>query len=338
MALTREQYNRIMRVFSERQAEDASLFRARNEEAALRIPELSMIRKELFSLNAKELEARLQKDTKKTGALRKEREDLIRTKKELLLQHGFPEDYLEMPCFCSLCRDKGFVDGKKCGCFKQLETELVNEQSGLPDFLEAVPFEEITTELYNHKAPMPDLPKTAGSMTQAQYMEKQIFPRVRMYLAGFEEPGSHNIFMTGPAGTGKTYLSACIAKSLMNSLHTVIYLSAGELFSLFGRFEFGRGDEDEMESRITLIGGCDLLIIDDLGTENLSEMNISTLFSVISRRLSAEKSTIISSNMNLKEINAAYGTRIASRIHGDYLVLPFFGTDMRLAKRAALGS
>lgn len=323
-----------MRIYSERQSEAASLQRFREEEVYGKIAELPVLRKELSVINEKELKARFRGDKDQVSALRAEREQLFETKKELLRAYGYPDDYLELPCTCLLCRDKGTLPGgEKCACMKQLEAELVNEQSGLPGFLGEVSFEDIDTGLYNDEAPMADLPAKSRKYTQREYMEKIIFPKVRMFLDTFDGPGPHNLYMTGAAGTGKTYLSACIAKSLMASLHSVIYVSAGELSGLYSRVEFGRGDSESMESRLSLIEECDLLIIDDLGTEFTREVTKAELFSLISRRLSAGKSTIITSNKDLNEIEAVYGDRVASRIKGSYLILQFFGTDLRLAKR-----
>ena len=334
MGLSREQYNRIMRVYSERKSETAALKRMREAEALKAVPELGAIRKDLSVINEQELRARMRHDDPAVSMLAERRERLFLRKRELLTANGFPEDYLDEVYVCPVCQDKGFLsDQQKCICFKQLEAELCNEQSGLPDFLRGVTFEEIDTDLYNNDAPMQDLPRKAKPYTQREYMVNIVFPKIRMFLDTFDEPGSHNIFMTGAAGTGKTYLSACIGESLMRSLHTVIYVSAGELETLFTRIRFERGDVVEMEARADLIENCDLLIIDDLGTEFSTEVSRSEFFALISHRLGTEKSTIISSNKDLNGIEAAYGDRVASRIKGNYLVLPFFGTDLRLAAR-----
>lgn len=334
MSLTREQYNRIMRTLDERRLSAKDEHFRRKEEIEDKIPEIATVTSELMRINREEIAARFSKDNLRVASLKKEREALFETKKALIKSYGYPENYLEVPYYCPKCGDTGYVDGvTKCSCFKALEAELVNEESGLPNFLNEVSLEELSTDIYDDTAVMPDLPKGAKKCSQKEYMEKVIIPRAKMYVEGFDATGSHNIFMTGAAGTGKTYLTACIAKSLMESLHTVIYVSAAELLSLYSREEYGRGDQDVMESRISLIEGCDLLIIDDLGTEYTTDLNISKLFTLIDHRLKKELSTIISSNMNLNEVDAAYGERVASRIKGSYMVLPFFGTDLRLKAR-----
>ena len=323
-----------MRVFSERQAENASLLRAREEEIDNKVPGFNDIKLRLIDLNREDLNARMRKDTGVSERLSHEREKLIKEKVLLLNKYGYPADYLEPPCRCRLCSDKGLLPGgEKCSCFKQLEAELVNRQSGLPDFLKGVSVDSIPLDIYNNEAPMADLPKKAPQMTQREYFENVIIRRAASYVEVFDAPGSHNIFMTGAAGTGKTYIAAAIAQSLMDSLHTVIYESAGELASLYQRYEFNRGDIDKMESRLSLIEDCNLLIIDDLGTEFTTDVIRAHFFSLISHRLSGSRSTIITSNLNLNDIGNIYGERIASRISGNYLRLAFFGTDLRLASR-----
>lgn len=338
MPLTGEQYNRIMRVLDERRLAAGDIRQKRVDEIEKSIPEIAGINDEILRVNREELSARFAKNTEKTAELKKKRQELFEAKKALVKKAGYPENYTEAPFFCNKCGDTGYIDGTvKCACFKALEADIVNSESGLPDFLNAVPIEEMKTEIYDDTAPMPDLPRNAKKFTQKEYMEKAVIPRIRRYTAEFDGIGSHNIFMSGAAGTGKTYLTACVAKSLMASLHTVIYISASELFSTYSRAEFGRGDQGALESRISLIENSDLLIIDDLGTEYTTDLNKSRFFALIDSRLKRKLSTIISSNMNLNEVDAAYGERIASRINGEYMILPFFGTDLRLKARRQAG-
>lgn len=331
MPLTGEQYNRIMRVLDERRLAAKEEQQRRAEEVERKVPELEEITSEVLRINREEISARFSKNSVKVSELQKERRALLETKKAIIRSYGFPEDYTDVPYFCRKCGDTGFIGGtEKCSCFKALEAELVNQESGLPDFMNAVPLDSLDTNVYDDTAPMADLPKGVKKLSQKQYMEMSVLPRVKAYAEEFDGKGAHNIFMFGAAGTGKTYLTACIAKTLMVSGHTVIYTSAAELFSLYSRAEFGRGDRDVMDSRISITESCDLLIIDDLGTEYTTDLNRSKLFSLIDYRLRKELSTIISTNMNLNEVDAAYGERIASRIKGGYMILPFFGTDLRL--------
>jgi len=304
MALTREQYNRIMRVLDERRADAAGRLRARKEEVAEKIPAYTSCGEELLKLGREEMKARFAKDRESVARLTAQREELIRTREGLLREYGYPADYLELPCSCKLCRDTGYTENnEKCSCFKKLEAELVNSEAGLPGFLKGADFDRIDTSVYDDSAPMPDLPKGSKPFTQKSYMEQLMLPNIAAYLKQFEEPGCHNLFLTGPAGTGKTYLTACIAGKVMERLHTCIYIGAAELFDLAANVTFGRGESEVLAARLDTVTHCELLIIDDLGTEFLTELARTEMFSLISRRLSLGLSTIISSNMDLNSWN-----------------------------------
>lgn len=338
MSLTTEQYNEIKRVLDGRRAFAYRDQSRKQEEAEKAIPALSDLNEELMRINREELSARFAKDReagkKKVSECVKMRRDLLKTKKDLLKEYGFRPDQLEPSFTCRKCGDTGYVENEKCSCFASLEAELINRESGLPGFLPAFGMEKISSAVYDDSAPMPDLP--GRKLTQKAYMEKNVIPWMIRYVEEFDRPGSHNLFLTGPSGTGKTYLTGCVAKSLMDRQNTVIYVSAAELFDMYRKA--ARGDEpDGTASRLEKAENCDLLIIDDLGTEAISDFSVSRLFSLISRRLSTGSSTIISSNCDLNEISRMYGERISSRIMGGYTVIGFFGTDLRLKKARTKG-
>lgn len=335
MALTKEQYNRIMRVLDDRRSAAAQLLSRRKEEIAEKIPTYARCGEELMRINREEMKARFAGNAEEAGRLAAERAELVRTRESLLLENGYPADYLTMPCTCKLCGDTGYtVNREKCSCFKKLEAEQVNREAGLPGFLKGADFDRIDTSVYDDSAPMADLPRGSKPYTQKEYMEQLILPRIRRYLEEFGQAGSGSLFMTGPAGTGKTYLTACIAGKVMEQLYSCIYIGAAELFELAANVTFGRGETEVLSSRLNTIENCDLLIIDDLGTEFLTELSRSEMFSLISHRLTMGLSTIISSNMDLNSVEKTYGDRVASRIKGNYTVLPFFGADLRLKLRA----
>ena len=141
-----------------------------------------------------------------------------------------------------------------------------------------------------------------------------------------------NILFFGGTGTGKTFLSNCIARELLNTSHSVIYLTAIELFTTFQRQDFSRFGEDK-DSDANYLSDCDLLIIDDLGTEVGNTYTNSKLFYVINERMLKKKSTIISTNLSLSEIRDSYSERIFSRITSSYTILKVFGSDIRMMKK-----
>ena len=141
-----------------------------------------------------------------------------------------------------------------------------------------------------------------------------------------------NILLYGNSGAGKTFLSNCIAKELIESAHTVIYLTAFELFDILEKHKFSKTKEDTIEEQFEGILDCDLLIIDDLGTELANSFTNSQLYTCLNERLLSEKSTIISTNLSLDDLSEQYSERIFSRIVSSYTILKLFGTDIRIKK------
>ena len=338
MSLTGEQYSKIKRTLDGRRAFALREQIRKQEEVDAAIPALSCLNEKLMQVNTAELKARFSKDReaakKRVAECVKMRREIIQTKRDLLKEHGYRADYLEPSYTCKKCADTGYVDNEKCSCLKSLEAQLINEEAGLPGFLPEHGLEKISVSVYDDSAPMPDLP--GKKLTQRTYMEKNVIPWCRKYLEDFDREGSHDLFLTGPTGTGKTFISGCIAKSLIDRQKTVIYISAADLFDMYRKAAV-REEDDASGSRLEKIRDCDLLILDDLGTEAVSDFSVSKLFSLISHRLGKGLSTIISSNCDLNDISRTYGERISSRIKGSFSEIYFFGTDLRLKKARKTG-
>ena len=139
-----------------------------------------------------------------------------------------------------------------------------------------------------------------------------------------------NLFLYGSTGTGKTFLSHCIAHELIESAHCVLYFSAFDLFDRLAQNTFGhKAQEDSGEK---FIYDCDLLIIDDLGTELTNSFVSSQLFLCINERIARRKSTIISTNLKLEDFSATYSERTFSRIASNFQMLKLIGKDIRIQK------
>ena len=331
MSLTREQYNEIMRVFSRRQNEAYHRQSTRQEEVERQIPAIRVMNEKIAELSARELEAGFRKNPEAAGRARQERTGLQQKKKKLLTDAGFGADYLDIRYFCEKCRDTGYVGNVKCGCFRVLESELLNRDSGLPALLERENFSTFDPDIFDDTEPLAEfLPK---EITQYEYMTGTVMDSVRDFIDGFEDGGGQNILMMGLPGTGKTFLGNCIARTLIDRQHTVVYERAGGMFEMFSSMNFSRVREEALEERAAQIGSCELLIIDDLGTEFMTEFTRSKLFNIISNRLSAGLSTIISTNLSLNQLSSIYGERLTSRFIGEYILLPFYGSDLREKKR-----
>lgn len=168
----------------------------------------------------------------------------------------------------------------------------------------------------------------AVGTTVAGYMRK-VYGWCREFVDEFDEKGG-NLLFTGATGTGKTFLTNCIAKALLDTYHSVIYLSAHDLFEIFSRYRFSRQSDEEMGDMEEHILDCDLLIIDDLGTEMNNTFTSSQLFFCVNQRLLSRRSTIISTNLSLDRLRDEYTDRVASRMMSHYTVIPLYGEDIRL--------
>ena len=329
MALTREQYNRIMRIYDERRRRSEDINRRRQEEIYERIPSIREYSR-LISENAvAETRALLSGDRGTAARLRQESEELRDKKAELLRTAGYPEDYLEPLYECPYCHDTGYIGTEKCGCLKKLESEMIYMSSGLPSVLKRENFEHFDLNIFDDEKPLSELAPNL-MITQRGYMEEIVLPKVQSFLDSFFGKGEENLLMTGPAGTGKTFLSNCIANEAIERCRGLVYESAAEMFEKFSKDSFGHEQDEGLSGRIKEIYDCELLIIDDLGTEVPSAFTDSRLFMLLSHRLKTGRSTIISSNLSLNQMSRIYGERIVSRLMESYVLIPFYGNDLRL--------
>lgn len=324
MALSNSQYQEIMREYQAQQLRNKHAQDARVEEIYQKIPAIRELDQEVSTralLRAKEL---LNGDQAALERLREEIADLREQKAFLLASKGYPADYMEMQYRCKDCKDTGYTaEGRKCRCFLRRQIRLLYAQSNMEKVLEKENFRTFNASYFDDRTVEP-----AIGMTVAQYMKK-----VRQWCVDFVEEFDQkggNLLFTGTTGRGKTFLTNCIAKELIDSYHSVIYLSAHDLFEVFSKYRFAYQTEEEMKDMYLFILDCDLLIIDDLGTELNNSFTSSQLFFCINQRLLSQKSTIISTNLSLNQLRDEYTDRVASRMMSNYTVIPLYGEDIRL--------
>ena len=322
MSLNNSQYNAIMRIYNQRQFQDKYEQDQRREEVYQKVPQIRQIEDEISSQAVRCARKLLDGDTNAKEELKQHIDELREQKEVLLSAFGFPADYMEMHYACPECQDTGYVDGRKCRCFKKEEIRLLYSQSNIEEVLLRENFDSFSYEYYDDRVVIPEI-----QMTVADYM-RQVHTWCKEYVENFEKKGGNLIF-TGSTGVGKTFLTNCIAKALIDQYQSVIYLSSNDLFDVFSKNKFHYDTEEEMKDMYQYILDCDLLIIDDLGTELNNTFVSSQLFYCINERLLRKKSTIISTNLSMTMLRDTYSDRISSRIISQYSIIPLYGDDIR---------
>lgn len=241
---------------------------------------------------------------------------LHESRRELLASLGLPADYLEVQYTCPACGDSGYRDIYMCDCMKRELVLSGLRSSGLGRLLDTQSFESFSLEYY-------DTEKTKAHMARTLKIARE-------YADSFTL-ASGNLLFLGRTGLGKTHLSTAIARVVIERGYDVCYNSAENILCDF-EFDRYKSDFGREESRAEKYMQTDLLIIDDLGTEMLSQFSAATLFNLINTRIAAGRPTIISTNLGDSEIQGRYGDRMASRLFGEFRPLTFLGTDIRSKK------
>lgn len=325
MGLSNSQYDAIMRVYHQRQFQNKRDQDARILEVYGKIPQIEALTDEIAATMAQAGRLLLRGDEAGAKALKEEAAVLKKQKRQYLSRGGYGADYLDMQYHCPDCRDTGYADGKKCHCFRHMEIEILYDQSNIREILETENFDTLTMEYYDR-----DRVDEKLGMTVYDYMS-MVIEDCREFVEAFgEEKGS--ILFTGNTGCGKTFLSNCIARELIRKYFSVVYMTATDLFDLLSDSRFGSRNDEEAKDRAAYILECDLLIIDDLGTELINTFTASQLFYCINERLNRKRGTIISTNLALNRLQDDFTERVTSRIMSRYKVIPLIGADLRLEK------
>lgn len=328
MGLTNTQYNTIMRDYQRQQARNRQDLARRTEEIYTRFPEFSRIDGQIAAASTACARKLLSDEAASADELRTQIAGLSRRKAQLLEEAGYPADYLLPRYRCSDCQDTGYIGTRKCHCFRQAIIDLLYMQSNLREIVKTENFSTFSMKYYSDRITDPVTGLSAAQTARRTLEECRRF--VKNFDTGFE-----NLFLYGDTGLGKTFLSHCIAKELLESTHSVIYFSAFRLFELFADSAFGRagsGTQNELEQHIF---ECDLLIIDDLGTELVNSFVSSQLFLILNERILRRKSTLISTNLAIATFADTYSERVFSRISSNYMMLKLIGDDIRIQKKIA---
>lgn len=312
----------IIKMYEKTRDEEAKALQKRREEIEKKAPAILEVERKIGKLSVElaisSMKAIKDRD-KYLSDLKKEITDLRVKKSEMLVSLGYDMKYLDINYKCSRCKDTGFIGVEKCICYKQKLIQLYYRDSHLEDLLRVNNFKNFDFNLYpnyrigNEK----DIPR--------KNIEK-IYNKSLVYIDNFRYH-SENLLFYGNSGTGKTFLSNCIAKELLDKGYLVVYRTADELIKNLKEIRYPGNKTLE-----DIILNTDLLIIDDLGTEPINDMTRSDLFNLLNKKLLLKKKMIISTNLTLEQLLQTYSERITSRLLGNFDVNKFYCEDIRVAK------
>ena len=320
---------KVMRLALQRFEEDRQRRQAQYQERRERIfarqPRLREIDGELRSTMSRIITSALRHGTDPRSAvavLRDENLSLQAEKRELLQKMGLPEDALEETPACALCGDTGYRGGEMCRCLKTYYVEEQRKELSKLLDLGSQSFDTFDTDWYSDQ-------RAPGKTKSAREHMEWVYDTCVEYAHNFGKKPA-NLLLFGRPGLGKTHLSAAIAREVSGKGFSVVYDTAGHIFERFEAQKFGR---DEAERDVERVLNCDLLILDDLGSEMTTSFVQSALYQIVNTRQMERRSTIISTNLTPGELARRYTPQIASRIEGEYTLLPFAGEDIRKLKK-----
>ncbi|MCL2865982.1 MAG: ATP-binding protein [Lachnospiraceae bacterium] len=325
MELNNSQYQAIMRIYEQRQFTGRDKQNKRYQEVCEKLPTYPQIEESITVLSVQHGKKILNGDESSLDLYKKDLELLRKLKKETLVSGGFAANYLDAIYDCPDCKDTGYINNNKCHCFKNATIGLLYEQSNLKEILKQENFEHFSYEYYSKNY----IEQRTGQSSRE--IIKEAVNTCKNFIHSFANT-FQNLYIYGNIGVGKTFLLNCLAKELMDQEYSVLYFSAAEFFDILVKSAFDKKDLDTTNLR-ELIFNCDLLMIDDLGTEFVNQATTAQLFTCINERLLSKKSIVISSNLSPKDLSKLYNERILSRIANTYDVLRIIGDDIRLQKK-----
>lgn len=337
MALTNMQYDEIIRSYNRIQLENKRKQNERIQTVISKIPRIEEINSEISSLSLQTTKLMLLQGQDSNTAIsefKSKKNNLIAEKYKLLSEHGFSKDYMDLRYNCPTCKDTGYITAPdndapniKCQCFKKAEIDILYSDSNIKDIIKIENFGTFKYEAFDNK--------TINNVNGKTPLDniREIRKICENYIENFDskERKYKNLMFLGETGVGKTFLTHCIAKELIEKTFSVIYLSAIELFNILADAQFSRENIDA-KHKSSKIYDCDLLIIDDLGTELLNSYTASAFFNIVNERSISNKSCIISTNLDLQDLTERYSERLTSRLTKDYKFMKVFGDDLRRKK------
>lgn len=270
----------------------------------------------------------IQADGPEIADIRRRNLELQAQRAELLHTLGYAPDALDPTPACTRCGDSGWAGAEMCTCLKELcAQEQMKALTALLNLTDEQNFDRLRLDVYS------DQP-WEGKRSPRENM-KRVVTVCEGFARRFPDYPLHNLLLSGGTGLGKTFLSGCIAREVSGRGYSVVYDTAISLFSTFEAKKFSRdlGQERQARDDTRRYLNCDLLILDDLGSELTTPLAQSTLYEVVNSRLQGGKHTIISTNLSMEQIGARYTPQVVSRLAGAYQELTFYGDDIRRMRR-----
>lgn len=325
MAYNRDNFRRIKEEYETKYIAAREEADRRRAEVAARLPEVAEIDRALREGGIALLKTAVGGGAAveaKMAELRAENERLQAARREKLIAAGYPADYTEPHYACPKCEDTGYVDTKMCDCMRRALILAGYASSGLGRLIETQTFDNFSLDYYRTS------PEHHATMQRNLAV-------MREFADTFTAENHRNLVLFGGTGLGKTHLSSAVARTVIERGYDVCYVTAVGMIADYEHDRFKAGKDEDMAATLARYTDCDLLIVDDLGTEITNQFTVSVIYNLINVRLNRGLSTILSTNLTQKELRDRYWDRITSRILGEYQPLMFVGTDVRAQKLRA---
>lgn len=314
-------YKKAERLLEKRRDDAVMTAEIRSDDIKRNIPEIAEIQQKLSRIGLEISKIFFYKgDTdEKLQSLKAQSEALIEERSLILKKNGYKENAMLPERICPVCEDRGFIGGRMCNCHRQLLKDIMRDEISAVAPLDSCTFDNFSLEYYS------DVPNENAIVPKRR--AQIALDKSREYAQNFSL-NSKNLLFIGGTGLGKTHLSLAIINVVINKGYYVCYGTSQNICDDLQSEQFGR-DEDTYYYTKRQVLDCDLLVLDDLGTEIENQYSIATLYNIINTRILSKRPTVISTNYKYDALERKYDKRITSRINGEYLPFYFIGSDIR---------